>query len=68
MKNIIPEFTKEEIDTIRSKCNLTPRETELMELRNKEITLEQCAEIMYCSDSTVKRINKRMMSKILRFI
>lgn len=68
MRNIIPEFTKDEIEKIHDKCNLTPREKELMELRNKEITLEQCAEIMFCSDSTVKRINKRLMSKIMRQI
>lgn len=68
MRNIIPEFTKEEIDAIHQKCNLTPREKKLMELRNEEITLEQCAELMNCSDSTIKRINKKLMGKIMKQI
>ena len=64
----IPDFVKSEIDYIKDNANMTPRETELFDLRNKENSLEECAERMNCSNSTVYRINKSMKIKIMRVI
>lgn len=64
----IPDFVKSEIDYIKNNANMTPRETELFDLRNKENSLEECAERMNCSISTVYRINKSMKKKIMRVI
>lgn len=64
----IPDFVKSEIDYIKDNENMTPRETQLFELRNKENSLEECAECMNCSISTVYRINKSMKKKIMRVI
>lgn len=64
----IPDFVKSEIDYIKENANMTPRETQLFELRNKEKSLEECAERMNCSISTVYRINKSMKRKIMKVI
>lgn len=64
----IPDFVKSEIDYIKDNANMTPREAQLFELRNKENSLEECAEYMNCSISTVYRINKSMKKKIMRVI
>lgn len=68
MKNTIPEFTQDEIDWIKSKANFTYREEKLFDLRNKEVTYEECAEIMFLSVSAVYRIAKKMKAKILKVI
>lgn len=64
----IPDFTKFEIDYIKENANFTAQETMLFDLRNEERCLEECAEIMNVSVSTIKRINKRMKNKIIRII
>lgn len=68
MKNNIPDFTQDEIDWIKSKANFTYREERLFELHNKEKTYEECAEIMFLSQSAVYRIAKKMKAKILKVI
>ena len=42
----ISNFIQEEIDRIIEKANFTDREKELFYLRNKEKTLEDCAEML----------------------
>lgn len=64
----IPDFIKPEIDYIKDNANMTEREEMLFYLRNKEIPLEECAERMNCSVSTVYRINKSMKKKIMKVI
>lgn len=64
----IPDFTKPEIDYIKANANFTAQEMILFDLRNDEYCLESCAEFMNVSISTVKRINKRMQSKIIRIL
>ena len=64
----IPDFVKSEIDFIKENANMTPREEQLFSLRNKEYSLEECAEYMNCRISTVNRVNKSMKKKILRVL
>lgn len=64
----IPDFTKPEIDYIKANANFTVAEQQLFDLRNDEHCLEDCAELMNVSVSTVKRINKKMKSKIIRIL
>lgn len=64
----IPDFVKSEIVYIKDNANLTDREETLFDLRNREIPLEECAERMNCSVSTVYRINKGMKRKIFKII
>ena len=64
----IPDFTKPEIDFIKENANFTAQEAMLFDLRNGEHSLEECAELMNISVSTVKRINKKIKSKIIRIL
>jgi hydrogenase maturation factor HypF (carbamoyltransferase family) len=64
----IPDFTKLELDYIIANANLTKDEENLMWLRNNEHSLEECAEIMDYSLSTIKRINKRLKDKIIKIL
>lgn len=64
----IPDFTKPEIEYIKSQANFTAQEAELFDLRNNENCLEYCAEIMNVSVSTIKRINKKMNTKIIKIL
>lgn len=64
----IPDFTKPELDYIIANANLTKDEENLMWLRNNEHSLEECAEMMDYSLSTVKRINKRLKNKIIKIL
>jgi predicted DNA-binding protein (UPF0251 family) len=64
----IPDFTKPELDYILANANLTKDEENLMWLRNNEHSLEECAEIMDYSLSTIKRINKRLKDKIIKIL
>ena len=66
MKNIVTCFTKEEKEHIKELCDFTPTEETLFDLRKKEKSLEECAEIMHVSTKTAGRINVKMQHKILR--
>lgn len=68
MKNIIPGFTKPELDYIKSMANFTDREMQLFNLRNKEYSYERCAEEMQMGLTTVKNISKSMLAKIIKVI
>ena len=60
----VSQFTKRELYHFQAFCNFTPDEEQLFQLRSMGKTLEECAEIMNVSDSTAKRIQKRMKRKI----
>lgn len=59
-------FTVPELDYFREKCNFTRDERALFDYRAQECTLEECAEMMNVSVSTVKRISQRVNDKIIR--
>ena len=60
----IREFTKPEIRYLLAECNFTSDERTLFDMRCVDIPLEECAEIMNVSVSTVNRLNKRIKQKI----
>lgn len=64
----IPDFVQSEIDYITENANFSERELQLFALRNAGYTLDQIADEMVYSISTVKRINKKMKQKILKIL
>lgn len=64
----ICDFTVPELDRFRKECNLTKDERLLFELRAEDIPLEQCAEIMNLSVSTVYRIHKKVKIKVEKLL
>ena len=66
----IPDFTKPEIDFIKANANFTEREEILFDLKNRKNppSIEECAEIMEMSVSTVSRTTKSIKRKILKIL
>ena len=60
------DFTVPELNYFRTYCNFTEDERILFEYRSRNIPLEQCAELMNVSVSTVKRLSRKVNSKIIR--
>ena len=60
----ICEFTRPEIRYLLAECNFTEAERTLFDMRCEDIPLEECAERMNISVSTVNRLNKRIKKKI----
>lgn len=58
------DFTKPELDFLVENCNFTKDEEELFLMRTKDVTFEQCAEIMNISVSTAYRINRKIHIKM----
>lgn len=63
-------FTQIEIDFIKQYGNLTPREEQILEIRNQEDppTVENIAEMWDCSVSTVNKSVRSLKDKILRLL
>ena len=64
----IYDFTRPELEHLEHQCNFTKEEGELFLLRSRGISLEMCAEQLNMSTSTVKRLSKRVNSKIQRIL
>lgn len=62
----ISDFTVPELRVLVQECNFTKDEIVLFNLRARDITLEECAEIMNMSVSSIKRISQHVMWKIER--
>ena len=66
----VPDFTLPELEYIKKNGNLTPREAEVLELRNQEYTstIENIAEMWKCSPSTVSKTIGSLKKKIIRLL
>lgn len=64
----ICDFVNSELERIQSEANFTNDEEKLFLLRAKDIPLEQCAEIMNMSISSVKAKSRKINSKIKRVL
>lgn len=62
----IHEFTQTELDYLEIHCNFTDIETELLHLRQKGKSLEECAAEMNRSVDSIKKISKAINLKIQR--
>lgn len=60
------DFTVPELNYFRTYCNFTEDESTLFEYRAKGVPLEQCAELMNVSVSTIKRLSRKVNNKIIR--
>ena len=62
----ISDFTVPELMVLVQECNFTKDEIVLFNLRARDYTLEECAEFMNLSVSSVKRISQHIGWKIER--
>lgn len=65
---IVSDFTVPELDRFRDKCNFVGNELMVFELRSQGIPLEQIAEILNMSVENVKKVSRKVNSKIIRVI
>lgn len=63
-------FTVPEIDKIKKLGNLTDREEQILDLKNRKVppSIEEIAEIMDMSVSTVSRATRDLKDKIIKIL
>ena len=60
------DFTGPQLAYYEEFCNFSPQESALFDLRKQGVPLEQCAEIMHCEMTNVKKISRRVNNKIIQ--
>ena len=64
----ICDFTKREVEYFRQECNFTNEEMILFNMRADNIPLEECAERMNLSVSTIYRLHKKVKIKVEKLL
>ena len=65
---VVSDFTGIELNYLRDNCNFVGTETQVFELRSKGITLEEIAETLNMSVEGIKKISRKVNSKISRVL
>lgn len=65
---IVADFTKPELDYCRTNCNFVGNEVRVFELRSQGIPLEEIAETLNMSVEGIKKISRKVNSKITRVL
>ena len=63
---IISDFTVQELNRFRQECNFVGNETRVFELRSQGIPLEEIAERLNMSVEGIKKVSRKVNSKISR--
>lgn len=62
------EFTKSELDEIKSKIHFTPMQERIIEYRQNEFTITKMAMLESCSESAINRQIKKIKRKVIKVI
>ena len=62
------EFTKSELDEIKSKIHFTPMQERIIEYRQNEFTITKMAMLESCSESAINRQIKKIKRKVIKEI
>lgn len=62
------EFTKQEVDNIKSKVYFSDIQERIFEYRLKEYSITKMAILESCSESTINREIKKIKKKIMKVI
>lgn len=65
---IISDFTIPELNYFRENCNFVGLEMRVFELRSQGVSLEEIAEILNMSVDGVKKISRKVNTKIIKVI
>lgn len=63
---VVSDFTVPELDRFREQCNFVGNERDVFELRSQGIPLEEIAEILNMSVEGIKKVSRKVNSKITR--
>ena len=61
---VISDFTNVELEVLRKQCNFVNAEKDVFELRSQGLSLEIIAEMLNMSVSGIKKVSKKVNSKI----
>ena len=61
---VISDFTAVELDVLREQCNFVNTEKDVFELRSQGLPLELIAEMLNMSVGGIKKISKKVNTKI----
>jgi len=62
------DFTKKEIDDIKSKLYLSEMQERILEYRLKEYSITKMAQLEYCSESKISKEIYKIKKKIMKVI
>lgn len=62
------EFTKQEVEDIKSKIYLSEMQERILEYRLREYSITKMAMLENCSESTINREIKKIKKKIMKVI
>ena len=65
---IVSDFTVPELNHLRTTCNFVGNEERVFELRSKGIPLEEIAETLNMSVEGIKKVSRKVNSKIIRVL
>lgn len=63
---VISDFTKPELDYFWENCNFVGAEKEVFDLRSQGVPLEIIAEALNMSVDNIKRLSRKVNTKIIR--
>lgn len=61
-------FTKQEVDDIKSKIYLSDMQERILEYRLKEYSITKMAQLEYCSESKISKELNKIKKKIMKVI
>lgn len=62
------EFTREEVNIIKSKIYLSELQERIFEYRLKEYSITKMAQLEFCSESKISKELKKIKNKILKVL
>jgi transcriptional regulator len=65
---VVSNFTVPELKYLRDNCNFVGVETHVFELRSRGIPLEEIAETLNMSAEGIKKVSRKVNSKIKRVL
>lgn len=65
---IISDFTVPELNYFRENCNFVGLEIRVFELRSQGVSLEEIADILNMSVDGVKKISRKVNTKIIKVL
>jgi transcriptional regulator len=65
---VVSSFTVPELNYLRDNCNFVGTESDVFELRSKGIPLEEIAELLNMSAEGIKKVSRKVNSKITRVL
>ena len=65
---IVSDFTVPELDRFREQCNFVGNEIQVFELRSQGVPLEQIAEYLNMSAAGIRKVSRKVNTKITRVL